>query len=158
MPEMTIRHGLKVIVDEQDVHLFDHRTWYFSNGMVAVGTNKNGKFKRYYLGREIMQCPIGLIVDHINGNPLDNRRVNLRICTREQNNRNRGPHKENLYKGVSKSRNTTSKIWKVQIKMDGKSVHLGYFEDQKEAAKVYDKAAKEYYGEFARLNFPDIGG
>ena len=93
-----------------------------------------------------------LIVDHINGNVLDNRKCNLRLCTRAENARNAKKPKSNTsgYIGVSKS----GKKWQAQISLNGKTHYLGTFEDKIEAARARDRKAIELYGEFARLNFP----
>lgn len=91
-------------------------------------------------------------VDHINGNGLDNRRCNLRVCTCQQNTRNRKKHKNSAskYKGVfwyGPLNKWVAKIW-----FNNKSVHLGYFKSEKEAALIYDIAAKVFFKEFARTN------
>ena len=105
--------------------------------------------------REIMNAPEGLVVDHINRNGLDNRKVNLRLATAMQNvwNSKRNVNTDSSkYKGVSWDKNKHK--WRASIGIDRKTKHLGYFEDEKMAAKAYDKAAKEHRGEFAVLNFP----
>jgi hypothetical protein len=104
--------------------------------------------------RLIIKAPDGLVVDHINYNGLDNRKANLRLATLKQNSRhvirtmNPGSSK---YKGVSWY--TRDKVWAVKIMVDGKTIRIGYFRNEIEAAKAYDKAAKKYHGEFAALNF-----
>jgi hypothetical protein len=93
------------------------------------------------------------MVDHVNGNGLDNRRENLRIFKNNQNTRNAGKHKTNSsskYKGVSWC-NTRNK-WEANIKVNYKKKFLGYFESEIEAAKKYNIAAIKYFGEFARIN------
>lgn len=103
------------------------------------------------LGRWVMHNPKGLLVDHINHNILDNRRCNLRATTAAQNSRNRRPHKNTTsrFKGVCRTR---SGKWQAQIKVDLKSVYLGMFDDELEAAKAYNEAARKAYGEYAYLN------
>jgi len=120
----------------------------------------NGHKQRRQAGlqihRLIMDAPKGMCVDHINGNPLDNRKSNLRICTRSENMRNRGAQKNNTsgYKGVSWHKH--KKKWGCKInKHNGKQIHVGYYKDKEEAARAYDKKAKEFHGEFAKLNFPE---
>ena len=93
-----------------------------------------------------------LVVDHINGDPLDNRKSNLRICTQHNNLFNQKRGNKFGYKGVVKffSGKYQAMIW------DGKkNNHLGMFESKEDAARAYDKAAKELHGEYAYLNFPD---
>ncbi len=96
-----------------------------------------------------------LFVDHIDCNALDNRRANLRIVTRTQNAKNRSKTKKkcsSVYKGVHWHK--SNKKWGATITVNHKKIHLGYFEDEIQAAKCYDKAAKKYHKEFACLNFP----
>ena len=104
--------------------------------------------------REIAKTPDGLYTDHINGDTQDNRRCNLRVCTNSQNQMNKGKNKtlKNKYKGVEKFTDT---CWRAQITPNGKRVHIGSFRTEEDAARAYDRKAKLYYGEFARLNFPD---
>jgi hypothetical protein len=106
--------------------------------------------------REIIRTPRHLVVDHINHNGLDNRKANLRPATRAQNNYNRliikRKDSSSKYKGVSWKKEY--KKWQAQIYVNGQFKFLGYFEDEIQAAKAYDEAAKKYYGRFACLNFP----
>jgi len=105
---------------------------------------------------EVIRPPKGLINDHINRNGLDNRKANLRPVTRAQNTLNRlytfkrkgSPSK---YKGVTWHKYT--KKWQVQICYAGKHKFVGYFNNEIEAAKAYDKAARKFHGDFAVLNF-----
>lgn len=113
--------------------------------------------KPVYLHREVMRLA-GLDVenrkvDHINGNPLDNRRCNLRLCTDAENLRNqriRRVPKTSRFKGVSQSKNHNR--WRASIFKDYKRVHLGYFDTPEQAARAYDAAAVELHGNFARTN------
>lgn len=96
-------------------------------------------------------------VDHINGDKLDNRRANLRLCTNAENLRNgksRGGSSQ--YKGVCLHKQ--NKNWIATIMKDGKAKHIGCFDDELSAAKAYDKAAISMHGAFARLNFFDEHG
>lgn len=89
-------------------------------------------------------------VDHINGNGLDNRRVNLRLATSLQNqgNSRKRRNASSYYKGVSWYK--PLKKWRAQIKVDKHVIHLGYFVSEEEAAIVYQEAAIAHFGEFAR--------
>jgi len=93
-----------------------------------------------------------MVVDHINHNTLDNRRFNLRICTKGQNNMNRKPYigKSSQYKGVIWAKHI--KKWTSKIEKDTIVHHLGTFDREEDAARAYNKKAKELFKEFAYLN------
>jgi hypothetical protein len=92
------------------------------------------------------------LVDHRNGDGLDNRRENLRPATQSQNSANRAVSNPSGYKGVNWYKRTG--IWRATVQSAGKSKHLGYFRTPEEAARAYDAAAFEVWGEYAVLNFP----
>jgi hypothetical protein len=97
-------------------------------------------------------------VDHKNGDGLDNRRENLRFATHEENARNSRKQRTsgNRYKGVVPPRPTRGiEYWQAQININRKQVRFGRFGTEEDAARAYDAKAKEVYGEFARLNFPE---
>jgi hypothetical protein len=91
-------------------------------------------------------------IDHINGDALDNRRCNLRFCTRSQNQANTLRQRPAVsgFRGVYPH----GRKWQALIKMSGRLRHLGIFEDAVTAAKAWDRAARRVHGNFARLNFP----
>lgn len=102
----------------------------------------------------------GLVIDHQNGNGLDNRRANIRVATKSQNQWNRKLNENNSsgIKGVSW--NKASKKWHATIKHDGQKINLGFFEHKLDAGHAYNEKAKEVFGEFAQVsdlsNFKDI--
>lgn len=107
------------------------------------------------LHRFIMRRNIddGTIVDHINRNGLDCRRANLRLCTVSENLRNAGKtasKRTSVFKGVSLIKETG--LWRATICKDYKQHRLGYYENEIDAARAYDEAAKKLFGEFARIN------
>jgi len=101
-----------------------------------------------------MGPPTHLVVDHIDRDGLNNRKSNLRLCTNAENIRNAGKRGKGFskYKGVS--RHTRGKKWTAVIQLNKKTYFLGYFENEIDAARAYDKKAKELHGQFACLNFP----
>ncbi len=112
---------------------------------------KNGKslYKHTYLHREVMNCDVNFQVDHVNGDRLDNRKSNLRICTNGDNSRNKS-RISGKYKGVYF--NKINKKWIAQITFQYKNIYLGSFENIEDAAKCYNDKAVELHGEFAYLN------
>lgn len=92
-------------------------------------------------------------VDHIDGDGLNNQRGNLRVCTHAENLRNTRPYKGKRYKGVTHRQRSGN--WEAYIQHpSGRQLHLGKFSTEEEAARAYDRAATELFGEFARLNLP----
>lgn len=103
--------------------------------------------------REILKAPKNKSTDHINGNGLDNRRKNLRLCSVSQNACNQKPRVNNTsgFRGVYRKKGI--KNWLVLIQYKKKSRHVGYYSTAIEAARAYDKAARKHHGAFARTNF-----
>lgn len=115
------------------------------------------KYVTVYMHRFIMDAPPGMKVDHINGNGLDNRRENLRICTHSENNFNkRKPIKDNpvsRYKGVFWNKKCSK--WVAKVRKNNVTKHAGYYDCEREAALAYNKKALELHGDFANLNIVD---
>lgn len=106
------------------------------------------------LMHRLIMVPRGsMVVDHINGNGLDNRKSNLRVCSTGQNMANKGPSASHGFKGVT--RRGGKGPWIAEIAPEGHHIYLGIFRTIEEAARAYDVAARKWYGEFAYLNFPD---
>lgn len=150
MRKIALNHKKHALIDNDDFERVSKYNWCFdkSNGYVVGNV---GKIKDS-LHRVIMMCPKGKMVDHINGNKLDNRKENLRICNFVESNRNVGLSKNNKsgFKGVVWDK--VAKKWKAQISVNYKCLFLGYFIDKLDAARKYNEAAKVYHGEYANLN------
>ena len=123
---------------------------FLRNGYPSIWLD--GKRKIQYLHRLVMDAPKKVQVDHIDGNKLDCRRTNLRLCTHAGNMRNCRMRKNNTSgrKGVSWHRKSGK--WQAQIRVNGKLIHIGLFEFPDEAATAYDQAAMKLHGEFALTN------
>jgi hypothetical protein len=138
----------KVFVDREDVKLLSFYSWYIAKkGYAATSIQMH---------RLIMNCPPDKVVDHINGDTLNNMKTNLRICSPSENGGNRRLNINNStgYRGVWFNARSNTKPWQAQIKQDGQVIALGTFATAEEAALTYDTAAHSFFGQFARLNFP----
>lgn len=155
--------SIKVKVDREDYKYLSTMKWYAyysSNSMkIYTYTKKSDRSRIVWLHRLLVNCPKGMVVDHINGNGLDNRKRNLRICTREQNSLNIGKSDTpatSKYIGVYYNKSCPSKPWKASISINNKTVNLGQFSLESDAAKFRDKIALQIRGKYARLNFESI--
>ena len=162
MKEIQLTQGKVAIVDDDMYEYLNQWKWcahrsYTRDTWYAQRNSPRPHKKTINMHRVIMGVTDPEIeVDHRNGNGLFNVRENLRVCTTYQNGRNRGKQKNNTtgYKGVTWSDVAKERPYKAQLMINHKCVFLGYFSDPIEAAKAYDKKARELHGEFARLNFP----
>lgn len=142
--------GLVVQLDEEDLPLVGTWRWYQHSAGYAAGRGPGRRPQRVFLHRLVMGSPVGKLVDHRNGDPTDNRRSNLRVTDRKGNGRNRQKVLSATgFRGVS----AHSGRFVARIKCDGKAHHLGMFETAEEAARAYDRAALDLFGEFASPNF-----
>lgn len=153
MKEIALTKNRFALVDTDVFEDLSQSKWHVANGYAARRLPKAEGGRVVYMHRLIMQAGKGQVVDHANGDILDNRRENLRICTHKQNIRNGKSRKgSSIYKGVSKRGDYDA--WQAHITVDRKKKNLGCYKDEQDAARAYDAAALEYFGEFANLNFP----
>lgn len=164
---IPLTRGVFALADDADYEWLNQWKWRLTGRYVVreqrisevAGLTRETR-KKVQMHRAIMEACAGQQVDHINGNPLDNRRENLRVASRSQNQHNKGSivlrkgkPTSSIYKGVAW--NKRKRGWWVAIAVNRKSIFIGVFKDEIEAAKAYDEAAKKHHGSFARLNFPD---
>jgi len=153
---IPLTQGKFAIVDADDYERLAKYKWHaYKNGSTYYASRTSAN-KKIIMHREIMQAPKGLLVDHIEGNGLNNRKSNLRLCTRVQNARNKRPkhNGSSRYKGVYW--HISYRKWAANIRCNGKQKYLGRFDDEIEAAVAYDRKAELLFGEFAYLNFPQL--
>lgn len=156
---IPLSQGKVAIVDAADFDVLAQFKWHAhkcgANFCGARGiSTKNGKRSILLMHRAIMSAPQGVSVDHINHDPLDNRRANLRLCTHSENCKNRTSHKDATSQYVGVCWYARRGKWMARLHNNGKAVFLGYFQSEKDAAVAYDTAARIHFGEFANPNFP----
>lgn len=143
--------GLHALVDAGDFESLSRHRWYLAKVGYAVANirDDSGKRRVVYMHHLVIDANDGRERDHINGDKLDNRKSNLRVATRSQNNANSGPRKHNL-SGVKGLRWLPAQgKWQARLTVGGTSRHLGNFDSLNEAAEAYRSAAVEAFGEFA---------
>lgn len=138
-----------MLVDNEDFSELSEHSWYLKTDGYAsrIKSRKYGGARSTIrMHRVIMDCPKDMQVDHINGNRLDNRKQNLRICTHQQNRMNTGLRSDNHsgYKGVD--------VWQGKWRARIRDRTIGYFKSLEEAIEAYNAEAIKEYGDFARLN------
>jgi hypothetical protein len=153
---IPLTQGKNAIVDVEDFDRLSQWNWRAqwdrsARGFYAVVLVENTLLLMHRL---ILKCKKGELADHENHDGLDNRKINLRKCTRSQNmyNRRRGQNNTSGYKGVYWHESVRK--WGAQITTNGKHKFLGLFQSKEEAAHAYDDAARKYHKKFAFLNLP----
>jgi hypothetical protein len=143
--------GFYAYVDAADYDWLSKDKWHLLNGYAS----RKEKRRTVYMHREITQAPADMVVDHFDANRTNNCRLNLRVCTPAENHANQ--RKQNgassRFKGVFYSKQRHK--WCAKCWFGGRQHMLGFFDDEAEAARAYDRKAVELFGEFARLNFPE---
>lgn len=159
MKSISMKDGREVIVDDDVYKWAKDMSWHTDEkGYVRHMCNKEEKAffgkKFVYLHILVVDCPVGMVRDHVDGNKLDCRREKVRICTNQQNLWNSKTNRKNNksgYKGVSWD--SHAEMWKACIRVDGKRISLRYWRNPEDAARAYDDAARTYFGKYAKTNF-----
>ena len=153
MKYIKLTKGKRTMVDNDDFEKLNKLRWCISSEGYAlrVEDGKSVSMHRSIMGVRGVSWK-GIVVDHINGKKLDNRKENLRLCTVNENVRNANIRSDNTsgYKGVSWSKAMGK--WYTHICFNGKIQHLGYFSEKVEAGLAYNKKAIELFADFAKLN------
>jgi len=159
MKTIQLTQGQAALVDDEDYNRINAHKWcaqWHRNARSFYATRGSrdgyGKRRAIHMHREVMGTETCECVDHINHNTLDNRRDNLRVCSNSQNQANQRLSTKNTsgFKGVYWYKERGK--WRVNLKVNNKRCHCGYFVTALEAAIAYDKAAREAFGEFALTN------
>lgn len=162
MKRIPLTQGKTALIDDEDAPLAAFRWYAHRNRLAWYVMRRLGRRTSEYLHRVVWARahpgePMPRELDHIDGDGLNCRRSNLRAASGAENARNRRLRKDNTsgFKGVSWHRPRAK--WVAYIQVAGKNRYLGLFSDRETAARAYDVAAREHYGDFAALNFPRRG-
>jgi hypothetical protein len=157
MKRIPLSQGKTALVDDEDFGWLSQYKWYFDRYAWRYEKNVDGSRRRVAMHREVLGLSFGdgVEVDHRDRNKLNNQKGNLRKGRRKDNNGNRnGVDGTSKFKGVSFRKDTGK--WRAYGTEKDKYVSLGSFTSEEEAARVYDRWARKYFGEFAKLNFGDV--
>ena len=149
-------------IDETDLSLISQYTWHIHNGYVAhTVTRKTSELcglpvdSTLLLHRLLLNPPADMVVDHVSGDKLDNRRSNLRVCLQNENLLNRSKQlsqTSSKFKGVHLAKGKIVRPWRAEIYYQRQRFHIGYFDTETEAAEAYNQHAIVLFGEYANLN------
>lgn len=156
--EIPLTQGKVALVDADDYERLAQFNWYavkHRHGFKAARSAWLGDRKRkmVLMHRAVMDASDDQQIDHIDRDPLNNRRTNLRVATRAENARNTNSRRGSTSTYLGVSWETRRAKWIARIAVRGVGRHLGYFADEIEAARAYDASAKVHHGQFANLNF-----
>ena len=149
MQYIELTQGKQAVVDDEDYEWLSKYTWCVSN---HNGTDYAVNSRLEYMHRLILDPSPGMFCDHINHDGLDNRRENVRICTRTENQQNRRPQSGFVSKFKGVYRHSVHKRWVAQIKIASKAYYCGLYKNEEDAALVYNIYAVTLFGKFAVLN------
>lgn len=159
MKTISLTQGKVVIVDDENYESLNCFKWHVlkgANTYYAIRNDRGSDFKKksILMHRIILNAPDGVLTDHRNGDGLDNRKLNLRLCTHAENIRHQGLNRRNTsgFKGVIFRKSSTQKAYDAKIKVNNKWIHLGCYRTAKQAAQAYDLAALKYHEGFALTN------
>jgi len=155
MKEIKLTQGKVALVDDEDFEYLNQFKWYAHKGKHTFYARRvekiEGKQSRFYMHRVLLGLDVGELCDHEDSNGLNNQKSNIRKSTYSQNNTNKrvkANKKLSNFYGVYKAKNR----YKAAIGINKKTIHLGSFINEKDAALAYNSKALEVYGSFAKLN------
>ncbi len=156
---IPLTRGHSAVIDESDFELVKSFKWYWVSSKMESGYARTSiPLGRKGMKRGVRRPRVTVTmhellmgtkdVDHRDGDGLNNRRINLREATRQQQCQNRRALRGKSYKGVSRWKNR----WRARIRNGDKFIFIGYFKEECDAALAYNFMAEELFGEFARFN------
>ena len=151
--KISLTRGFMTIVDDDWYEMLSQVKWFAVRGRPTQSPYAASSHCQDRMHRIITDAPKELHVDHINGDTLDNRKSNLRLCTLQQNSFNqrvRKHKKSSIYKGVFYIKHIDK--WNANTRVNGKWINLGYYSSEYDAALAYNEGVIKHHGEFARLN------
>lgn len=154
MREIKTTNGYTIKVDDCDYSILIKYNWYGLKKGNKIYADTIVKQKHIKMHRFLLNINNKKVhVDHIDGDGLNNTKINLRLCSNSQNQMNRGKQRNNTsgYKGVYFCK--LNKRWKSQITKEGKTYSCGYHDTKEEAARAYDTKARELFGDYCKTNF-----
>lgn len=158
MKEIPLTKGYVALVDDDDYERVNAHKWYATvkarRGTTTVYAGRQSMRRTILMHRFILGCKEK--VDHIDTSGINNQRYNLRPANNSQNKANsrKASGRTSIYKGVSWHKDTQK--WQAAIAVNWKTIYLGVFKDECDAAQAYNFAAEEHFGEFARFNTPEM--
>lgn len=162
MKEIKLTQGKSALVDDDDYEFLMQWKWqavkrgntFYAERRQRVGLRAEDKGVSMKMHRMILNITDPLVfVDHKDKNGLNNTKINIRTCTRQQNNMNRRTAKNSSSKYLGVSYHKHTKRWQASMTHNGKAIYIGLFKTESDAAVAYDSKAIELNGEFANLNF-----
>jgi hypothetical protein len=157
--EIILASGERTLVDAEDYERLNKIKWHLSRRhnhlRVQTAWRQGKRMGHCRMHHIILNLPSSVQVDHKDRNPLNNTKANLRVCTTQQNQCNKAGWGKSGFKGVTRINKKTRNPFQAVIAFNRKDRYLGLYATAEEAARAYDRAARELHGEFACLNFPD---
>lgn len=153
MREITLTKNKIALVDDEDWLWLNAWKWKLSTQGYAVrnGSGAHTQRKAVSMHRQVVHCPAHLWIDHINGNRLDNRKINLRVCNQAENTYNQLRLYSNKHGFPGVQWHKGKKRWRAKITIQNICIYLGEFKELEQAAKAYEAAVLKYHGEYAAI-------
>lgn len=151
MAQVTLSNGLTALIDDDDSEMVSRFNWHFKDGYAVANVRRNGKRAQMRMHRFILGESAGECTDHVNQDKLDNRRANLRACSKSENGMNRAKQSNNTSGCKGVTFDPRRNRWQAQIMVKGKNHFLGRFKTVDDASDAYSEASRRLHGEYSRV-------